>query len=145
LRDFIVVDRRDTLFLALPRECARALRDLATDFLVGRRLRVPFEIALDLFTILRTVPFAAGATGRLFSAAFPATAPIIPPTTAPIGPAARLPTAAPVTAPAVCFGIGGILMSADDCKRWFFFSRLDWLGIDGGRPQIFNSLAKVFA
>src|SRR6266496_1121482 len=40
LRDFAVVDRRDTLFFALPREGVPALRDLATDFLAGRRLWV---------------------------------------------------------------------------------------------------------
>jgi hypothetical protein len=121
LRDFVVVDRRDTLFFALPRDRARCLRDLATDFLVGRWLRVAFEIALDLFTALRTVRLAAGAIGRRFSAAFPATAPTTPPTTAPIGPA-MLPTAAPATAPAVCFGIGGTLMFSDDCERSFFLA-----------------------
>jgi hypothetical protein len=75
LRDFVVFDRRDTLFLALPRELVAALRDLATDFLFGRRLLGAFEIALDLLTTLRTVRLAAGAIGRRFSAAFPATAP----------------------------------------------------------------------
>jgi len=49
LRDFVVVDRRDTLFFALPRERARALRDLVTDFLVGGRLRDVFDLALELF------------------------------------------------------------------------------------------------
>jgi hypothetical protein len=132
LRDFVVVDRRDTLFLALPRELVPALRDLATDFLVGRPLPGAFEIALDLLTILRTVRFAAGAIGCRFSAAFPATAPTTPPTTAPIGPA-MLPTAAPATAPAVCFGIGGISMFSDDCEVSFFcVSGLS--GIDGEGP-----------
>jgi hypothetical protein len=123
LRDLAVVDRRDTLFLALPRDVGPVLRDLATDFLVVRRLLAAFEIALDLLTILRTVRLAAGAIGRRFSAAFPATAPTTPPTTAPIGPAI-LPTAAPATAPAVCFGIGGISMFSDDCEFSFFFARL---------------------
>jgi hypothetical protein len=119
LRDLVVADRRDTLFLALPRERVLALRDLATDFLVRRRLPGAFESALDLLTIFRTVRLAAGAIGRCFSAAFPATAPTTPPTTAPIGPA-MLPTAAPATAPAVCFGIGGISMFSDDCEVSFF-------------------------
>jgi hypothetical protein len=119
LRDFVVVDRRDTLFFALARERVPAFRDLATDFLAERRLRGPFEIALELFTTLRTARFAAGAIGRRFSAAFPATAPTTPPTTAPIGPA-MLPTAAPATAPAVCFGIAGISMFSDNCERSFF-------------------------
>jgi hypothetical protein len=118
LRDFVVVDRRDTLFFALARERVLALRDLATDFLAGCRLRGAFEIALELFT-LRTARLAAGAIGRRFSAAFPATAPTTPPTTAPIGPA-MLPTAAPATAPAVCFGIAGISMFSDNCERSFF-------------------------
>ncbi len=69
LRDFVVVDRRDTVFFAFPRERARALRGLATDFLLGRRLRGAFEIALELFMTLRTVRLAAGAIGRRFSAA----------------------------------------------------------------------------
>jgi hypothetical protein len=130
LRDFVVVDRRDTLFFALPRKRARALRDLATDFLLGRRLRDVFEIALEPFTTLRTVRLAAGAIGCGFSAAFPAIAPTTPPTTAPIGPA-MLPAAAPATAPAVCFGIGGIWMFLDDCEfSSFFGSGLS--GIDGG-------------
>jgi hypothetical protein len=132
LRDFAVVDRRDTLFLSLPREVALALRDLATDFLVVRRLLGAFETALDLLTILRTVRLAAGAIGRRFSAAFPATAPTTPPTTAPIGPAI-LPTAAPATAPAVCFGIGGISMFSDDCE-FSFFCASGLSGIGGGAP-----------
>jgi hypothetical protein len=119
LRDFVVVDRRDTLFFALPRERVAALRNLATDFLVRGRLRGVFEIALELFTALRAAPVVAEAIGRRFAAAFPATAPTTPPTTAPIGPA-MLPTAAPATAPAVCFGIDGISMFSDDCERVFF-------------------------
>jgi len=119
LRDFVVVDRRDTLFFALARERVPVLRDLATDFLAGRRLRGAFEIALELFTALRTARLAAGAIGRRFSAAFPATAPTTPPTTAPIGPA-MLPIAAPATAPAVCFGIAGISMFSDNCEGSFF-------------------------
>jgi len=118
LRDFVVVDRRDTLFFALPRERVAALRNLAADFLVGRCLRAALEIALERLTTLRAVPLAVGAIGCGFPAAFPATAPTIPPTTAPIGPA-MLPTAAPATAPAVCFGIGGISMFSDDCERVF--------------------------
>jgi len=132
LRDFAVVDRRDTLFFALPREGVPALRDLATDFLAGRRLRGACEIALELFTTPRMVRLAAGAIGRRFSAAFPATAPTTPPIAAPIGPA-MLPTAAPATAPAVCFGIGGISMSSDNCERSFFCAS-GLLGIDGGAP-----------
>ena len=123
LRDFVVVDRRDTVFFALPRERARALRCLAPDFLLGRLLRGVFEIALELFMTLRTVRLAAGVIGRRFSAAFPATAPTTPPTTAPMGPAI-LPAAAPATAPAVCFGIGGIWMFLDDCS-FLLFSRLN--------------------
>jgi hypothetical protein len=46
-------------------------------------------------------------------AAFPAIAPITPPTTAPTGPAI-LPRTAPVAAPAACFEIGGIEISPDD-------------------------------
>jgi hypothetical protein len=130
LRDFVVVDRRDTLFFALPRERARALRDLATDFLLGRRLRDVFEIVLEPFTTLWTVRLAAGAIGRRFSAAFPATAPTTPPTTAPIGPAI-LPAAAPATAPAACFGIGGIWMFLDDFESSSFFGS-GLSGIDGG-------------
>jgi hypothetical protein len=130
LRDFVVVDRRDTLFLALPRELVPALRDLATDFLVGRRM--PGAFALDMLTILRMVRLVAGAIGRRFSAAFPATAPTTPPTTAPIGPA-MLPTAAPATAPAVCFGIGGILMFSDDCE-FSFFRGSELSGIDSEAP-----------
>jgi hypothetical protein len=131
LRDFVVVDRRDTFFFALPRERARALRDLATDFLLGRLLRGVFEIALELFKTLRTVRLA-GAIGCRFSAAFPATAPTTPPTTAPIGPAI-LPAAAPATAPPVCFGIGGIWMFLDDCEFSSFFA-FGFLGIDYGAP-----------
>jgi hypothetical protein len=129
LRDFVVVDRRDTVFFDLPRERVRALRGLATDFLLGRRLRGPFEIALELFITLRTVRLAAGAIGRGFSAAFPATAPTTPPTTAPIGPAI-LPAAAPATAPAVCFGIW---MFLDDCEFSSFFA-FELSGIDRAAP-----------
>jgi hypothetical protein len=132
LRDFVVVDRRDTVFFDLPRERVRALRGLATDFLLGRRLRGAFEIALELLMTLRTVRLAAGAIGRRFSAAFPATAPTTPPTTAPIGPAI-LPAAAPATAPAVCFGIGGIWMFLDDCEFSSFFA-FELSGIDHATP-----------
>jgi hypothetical protein len=132
LRDFVVVDRRDTVFFAFPRERALTLLGLATDFLRARRLRGAFEIALELFMTLRTVRLDAGAVGRRFSAAFPATAPTTPPTTAPIGPA-MLPAAAPATAPAVCFGMGGIWMFLDDREfSSFFASGLS--GIDRGAP-----------
>jgi hypothetical protein len=132
LRDFIVVDLRDTVFFAFPRERALALLGLAADFLRVRRLWGAFEMAVELFMTLRTVRFAAGAIGRRFSAAFPATAPTTPPTTAPIGPAI-LPAAAPATAPAVCFGIGGIWMFLDDCEFSSFFA-FELLGIDRGPP-----------
>jgi hypothetical protein len=118
LRDFVVIDRPDILFFALPREGVPALRDLATDFLAVRCPPAAFEIVLDLLTIFRAVRFAAGGIGRRFPAAFPATAPTTPPTTAPIGPAI-LPTAAPATAPAVCFGIGGISMFSAGCEVSF--------------------------
>jgi hypothetical protein len=121
LRDFVLLERRNTLFFALPLERVRALRDLATDFLDGRGLPGAFEVVLELFPTLRMVRLAAGAIGRSFSAAFPATAPTTPPTTVPIGPA-MLPIVAPATAPAVCFGIGGSLMFLDDCERAFFFA-----------------------
>jgi hypothetical protein len=42
-----------------------------------------------------------------------------------------LPIAAPVTAPAVCFGIGGTWISSDDCRP-FFFSGSGWSGINDG-------------
>jgi hypothetical protein len=42
-----------------------------------------------------------------------------------------LPIAAPVTAPAVCFGIGETWISSDD-SGLFFFSGFGWLGINGG-------------
>jgi hypothetical protein len=42
-----------------------------------------------------------------------------------------LPIAAPVTAPAVCFGIGGTWISSDR-GGLFFFSGLGWLGIRAG-------------
>jgi hypothetical protein len=53
-----------------------------------------------------------------------------------------LPIAAPVTAPAVCFGIGGTWMSSDD-GGLFFFSGFGWLGINGGL-LIFDSLQRYF-
>ena len=142
LRDFVVVDRRDVVFFAFPRERARALRCFALDFLLGRRLRGVFEMALERFTTLRTVRLAAGAIGRRFSAAFPATAPTTPPTTAPIGPAI-LPAAAPATAPTVCFGIGGIWMFLDDCEFSSFFA-FEFLGINVELLNIFASGRKYF-
>jgi len=47
-----------------------------------------------------------------------------------------LPIAAPVTAPAVCFGIGGTWISSDDGRR-FFLSGFGWSGINGGLLNIF--------
>jgi hypothetical protein len=47
-----------------------------------------------------------------------------------------LPIAAPVTAPAVCFGIGGTWISSDD-GGLFFFSGFGWSGIDRGLLNIF--------
>jgi hypothetical protein len=47
-----------------------------------------------------------------------------------------LPIAAPVTAPAVCFGIGGTWISSDDWGL-VFFSGSGWSGINGGFLNIF--------
>jgi hypothetical protein len=47
-----------------------------------------------------------------------------------------LPIAAPVAAPAVCFGIGGTWISSDD-GALFFFSGFGWSGINGGFLNIF--------
>jgi hypothetical protein len=47
-----------------------------------------------------------------------------------------LPIAAPVTAPAVCFGIGGTWISSDD-GALFFFSGFGWSGINGAFLNIF--------
>jgi hypothetical protein len=47
-----------------------------------------------------------------------------------------LPIAAPVTAPAVCFGIGGTWISSDS-GGLFFFSGFEWLGINRGLLNIF--------
>jgi hypothetical protein len=115
LRDFAVVDRRDTLVFTLPRERVAVLRDVLADFLPGRRLAVCFTLALELLTTFWTVFLAANLIPRRFSAAFAARAPATPPTTAPMGPA-TLPTAAPARAPAVCFGIGGISMFSDESE-----------------------------
>jgi hypothetical protein len=52
-----------------------------------------------------------------------------------------LPIAAPVTAPAVCFGIGGTWISSDD-GGLFFFSGFGWSGINGGLLNIFDSLQR---
>jgi hypothetical protein len=112
LRDFAVVNRRDTLRFILLRGRVPVLRDVLTDFLACRRL-VCFELALGLLTTFATAFVAAVPIPRRFSAAFPARAPATPPTTAPIGPTI-LPTAAPATAPAVCFGIGGISIFLDE-------------------------------
>jgi hypothetical protein len=46
-----------------------------------------------------------------------------------------LPIAAPVTAPAVCFGIGGTWISSDD--GGLFFSGFGWSGINRGLLNIF--------
>jgi hypothetical protein len=51
-----------------------------------------------------------------------------------------LPSAAPVTAPAVCFGIGGTRKSLDD--GGLFFSGSGWSGINGGLLNIFDSLQR---
>ena len=135
LRDFGAAARRDVRFFAvLLRERALDLRDLAADFLAGRRLRGGFEIAFASLTTLRTVLFAAGAIRRLLSAALPAMAPATPPTTAPIGPA-MLPMTAPATAPAVSFGIGGISMFLDDSELSFFCAS-GLSGIAGGALNI---------
>jgi hypothetical protein len=139
--DFVVFDRRDTVFFDLPRDRERTLRCLPLDFLLGRRLRGAFEIAFGLLITFRTVRFTAGAIGRRFSAAFPATAPTTPPTTAPIGPAI-LPAAAPATAPAVCFGIGGIWMFLADCEFASFFA-FGLLGIKLGSLISFVFLAYI--
>ena len=61
----------DVVFFAFPRERAGALRCFSLDFLLGRRLRGVFEVALEGFTRLLTVRLAAGAIGRPFSATFP--------------------------------------------------------------------------
>ena len=126
LRELVVADRRDCVFLAFPADPARVLR-LALDFVIRPRFRGVLETAFELFITLRTVRLAAGARGCPFSAAVPTTAPTIPPTTAPIGPA-RLPAAAPVTAPAVCFRIGGIWIFLDYCE---FSSSLLVFGFSG--------------
>jgi hypothetical protein len=47
-----------------------------------------------------------------------------------------LPIAAPVTAPAVCFGIGGTWISSDD-GGLFFFSGFGWSGINRGLLNLF--------
>jgi hypothetical protein len=99
-------------------------------------------VALERFIILRTVRVAAGAIGRPFSAAFPTTAPTTPPTTAPIGPA-MLPAAAPATAPAVCFRIGGIWISWDDCEFSSFFA-FEFLGMNVELLNIVVSARKYF-
>jgi hypothetical protein len=54
-----------------------------------------------------------------------------------------LPIAAPVTAPAVCFGIGGTLISSDG-GGLFFFSDFGCSGINGGLLNIFDSLQRYF-
>jgi len=134
LRDLAVVDRRDPVLFALPRECVRVLRDALTDFFGARHLGLRFRLALRLFVTFATVFVAAAASPRPLSAAFPARAPATPPTTAPIGPA-MLPTAAPATAPAVCFGIGGISMFSDGWD--VCFSRMSGLSaIDGSSSNI---------
>jgi hypothetical protein len=135
LRDFAVGDRRGRLlFGALPRDRAPALRDLGRDFFAGPRLSARFETAAARLTAFRT--------GRSPVAAFPARAPITPPTTAPIGPA-TLPIAAPVTAPAVCFGIGGTWISSDD-GALFLFSGFGWSGINGVLLKHLRFATKIF-
>jgi hypothetical protein len=73
-----------------------AWRDLGEDF-TGCRLGALFETALARLRAFRT----AARRPRLFPQEHRFSA-----TTAPVGPT-KLPIAAPVTAPAVCFGIGG--------------------------------------
>jgi hypothetical protein len=51
-----------------------------------------------------------------------------------------LPIAAPVTAPAVCFGIGGTRKSLD--VGGLFFSGFERSGINGGLLNIFDSLQR---
>jgi hypothetical protein len=111
LRDFALVDRCDALLFTLAPERVPILRDLVADLFAGVDLPIRFEPAFAVFTILRAAFFAAGAIRRPL-AAFAASAPATPPTTAPIGPA-MLPTAAPATAAAVCFGIGGTSILSD--------------------------------
>jgi hypothetical protein len=48
-----------------------------------------------------------------------------------------LPIAAPVTAPAVCFGIGGTWISSDG-RGLFFFSGFEWSGINVNSCNIFD-------
>ncbi len=100
LCDLVAGDRlAPVLFLVLARNRRPpALRDLGKDFFTGCRLDALFETALARLTAFRA--------GRPSAAAFPTSAPITPPTTAPVGPA-MLPIAAPVTARAFFFGIGG--------------------------------------
>jgi hypothetical protein len=133
MRDFTFAARREPLFFT-------ALRDLATDFLAGRRLGPGLEIALASLTTRRTVRLASGPSGR-FSAAFPAMAPATPPTIAPIGPA-TLPITAPATAPAVSFGIGGIWIFSDDCGVSFFCGS-GLLGITTAFLNIFDLSSKI--
>jgi hypothetical protein len=116
-RDFAAVDLRAGLFFA-------AL--LRGRFFAGRDLA--------RLTTLATLFLTAGTIGRPLPAAFPARAPTTPPTTAPTGPA-TLPIAAPATAPAVCFEIGGIWMSSDDCGLSFFCASGS-SGINRGAPSV---------
>jgi hypothetical protein len=55
-----------------------------------------------------------------------------------------LPIAAPVTAPAVCFGIGGTWIFSGDRER-FLVSGFERLGINGALLNIFNLLKRYFA
>ena len=128
LCDFAADDPRELVFLAvLARNRLPPCGDLGRDFFTGCRLSAPFETTVARLTAFRT--------SRPSAAAFPTTAAITPPMTAPVGPA-MLPIAAPVTAPAVCFGIGGTWISSDD-GALFFFSGFGGSGINGGFLNIF--------
>jgi hypothetical protein len=112
LCDLAADDPQELVFLAaLARNRLPPCGDLGRSFFTGCRLSAPFETAVARLTAFRT--------RRPSAAAFPMTAPIIPPMTATVGPA-MLPIAAPVTAPTVCFGIGGTRVSSDDGGRFFF-------------------------
>jgi hypothetical protein len=112
LRDCAVGDRFDFfLFADLPRDRPAFLSDPGRDLFRGCGLSERLEVVVARLTAFRI---------GCLPAAPPARAPTTPPTTAPIGPA-TLPIAAPVTAPAVCFRIGGIWISSDDCELSFFF------------------------
>jgi len=96
---------------------ARRLDERLRDFVVRRVAFLLFAVAArtTFFTRLgaglstRAAAFLTAGFSRPSLAAFPASAPTIPPTTAPAGPII-LPSAAPATAPAVSLGMGGTSM-----------------------------------